>query len=426
MTLASGRLEDKGSAVAASSRRFSYGWVVVGAAIVMLAGFLGTQLCFGIFLRPLADQFGWSRGAVAGGMSLCMGVSGLVGIVMGRFTDKYSMSVVVTIGTLAGAASYLLLAKMQSLWQFYACFGFGTGICVGCAYTPASATISKWFTERRALALGIALTGIVIGQMVLSPAIGLVISAEGWRAAYVVLGVVVLACGAPAAVLMAKRPPDAAAIQAVPKSGPALRSPGPSASYSVREAARTAPFWMLMITGFTLAGSFYIMISHIVPGAQDLGVSGGTAALILTVSGVGSMMGSLAAWWVTTKLGGKGALCLLTAVAAVAMLLLIVAASAWAFFVVAFVFGLSFGAGSPVRMSLVPPLFGLKSIGAIMGWSTFAWSTGGIVGPYLAGYIHDVTDSYDLAFLVGGMLLALGAASVYFWGSHSRRRGSTG
>jgi predicted MFS family arabinose efflux permease len=426
MTLIPARSKDEGrSAATAPERRFFYGWVVVGAAVVMLAGFLGTQLCFGVFLRPLADEFGWSRAATSGAMSLCMGVSGLAGILMGRITDRHNMGVVVIVGTLAGTACYLLLARMHSLWQFYLCFGLGAGICVGCSYTPVSATISKWFSERRALALGVALTGIVIGQMVLSPVTSAVINAYGWRTAYVVLGLVVLACGVPAAFLMAKKPPGMAVLTAVSGPGGWSGKADQSEGHSVREAARTAPFWMLMITGFTMAGGFYIMLAHVVPWAQDLGVSARTAALILTVNGVGSLIGDLAAWWLTDRLGGRGALCALMAVAAVAMLLLVLVDAGPAF-AVAFAFGFCIGAGSPVRTALIPPLFGLRAVGAIMGWSTFAWSIGGIVGPYLAGFIRDVTVSYDLAFVVGGVLLLIGAASAYFWSGRSRKRSALG
>jgi predicted MFS family arabinose efflux permease len=177
---------------------------------------------------------------------------------------------------------------------------------------------------------------------------------------------------------------------------------------------------MLMITGFTIAAGFYVMVSHIVPCAEDLGVTSESASLILTVSGLGSLAGSLLAWWLAKRLGGRWALLMLMLGQGAAMLLLLLAHSAWSFFAVAVLFGFSFGAASPVRMSLVPPLFGLRAVGAILGWSSFAWSIGGIAGPYLAGYIHDATGSYDLAFLVSGLLLLVGAMSLYLWGSHKR------
>jgi predicted MFS family arabinose efflux permease len=413
---------DEGQTGPAVGRRLSphYRWVVVGASFLLLAGFLGTQLCFGLFVIPLGDRFGWSRATVSGAMSLCMGVSGLVGILMGRFTDKYNMGVVVAVGMLAGTVSYLLLSIMDSLWEFYLCFGLGVGICAGCAYTPIAATVSKWFVEKRALALGVALSGLVLGQMVLSPVLGRLISAGAWRIGYFWMAVVVFVSGVPGVILLARRPTGAnPATKAVEKEQGHQRR-DLRQGYSAKEATRTAPFWMLMITGFTLAAGFYVVVSHIVACAEDLGVAKGTASLILTVSGVGSLGGSLLAWWLTRRLGGRWSLLMLILGQGAAMLLFMLTHSAWSFFAVAVLFGFSFGAASPVRMSLVPPLFGLKAVGAILGWSSFAWSIGGIVGPYLAGYIHDTTQSYDLAFLTGGLLLLAGALSVYFWGSHKK------
>jgi len=398
-----------------------YGWVVVGASVLLLAGFLGTLLCFGVFLKPLQAQFGWSRAATSGAMSLSIGVQGLVGILMGRVTDKYNMAFVVAIGTVAGTVSYLLLSMIHSLWQFYLCFGLGVGICSGCAFTPVTATVSKWFTDKRTLALGIALTGIMIGQMVLSPVMNRLISGGNWRLGYFVSAIIVFACGGPAMVLMSRRPSHLSqhlSAGRTPKtdSGAALQG------YTVKGAARTAPFWMLIITGFTISCGFYTVMSQIVACARDLEVSARAASLILTFVGIGSLVGGLLAWWLTARLGGKRALLVVVLGMAAAMLLFMLTKQAWSFFLVALLFGFSYGTASPVRMSLVAPLFGFKAIGAVLGSTTFAWSVGGIVGPYLAGSIHDATHpaSYAFAFLTGGLLLVLGALSVQFWGSHKK------
>jgi predicted MFS family arabinose efflux permease len=401
-------------------KRLYYGWVVVGASMLLLAGLLGAQLCFGLFLIPLGEQFGWTRAVTSGAMSLCMGVSGLVGILMGRFTDRYNMGIVVALGTLAGTVSYLMLSIMESLWQFYLLFGLGVGICAGCAYTPVAATVSKWFGEKRALALGVALSGLVAGQMVLSPIINRIIGDAGWRTGFFWMAVVVFACGVPSMVLLGRRPPASDDGESAPARAHGNKQGDIHQGYSAKQAAKTAPFWMLMITGFTIAFSFYVMISHIKACAQDLGVSSEGASLILTFSGVGSLAGSFLAWWLTKRLSGRWALLMLVLGQGAAMLLFMLTHRVWSFFAVALLFGFSFGAASPVRMSLVPPLFGLKSVGAILGWSSFAWSIGGITGPYLAGYVHDTTGGYNVAFLTSGALLFLGAAALYFWGSHKQ------
>jgi MFS family permease len=396
----------------------SYGWIIVIVSLILLAGSFGTQLCFGVFLKPLSEAFGWTRAATAGAMSSVMGISGLIGIITGKLTDKYNVRVIVTIGVLIGGVSYLLLANMHALWHLYLYFGLGAGICIGSTYTPVNATISKWFDEKRALALGTALLGITIGQMVLSPITAYIITEHGWRIAYLVLSMVVFATAIPAVVLIGKSPLVPAQGRSSPKGVPKAGQSERPLEFSAAEASKTAPFWMRMITGVVLSAGFYFVASHIVPYATDIGISVTAAALILTMTGIGGIAGTLLAWSITVKLGNKYALLVLIAGEALAMFLFIFTHSTWSFYAVAILFGFSFGAASPVRMAMIPPLFGLKSIGIILGLATFAWSVGGIAGPYLSGYIFDVSHSYDTAFVFGGMLLVIGVLSVYFFGSH--------
>ena len=188
---------------------------------------------------------------------------------------------------------------------------------------------------------------------------------------------------------------------------------------TTRQAARTAPFWMLMFTGVAIAAGFYIVAAHIVPAATDVGIAPTAAALIITVSGIAGIAGTVGGtWWLTEKLGHRRALLVLCAGQAVAFFLFIPTSSLWAFYVVAALLGFCFSASTPVRQAMAPPLFGLKSIGAVLGFAYLAWSVGAVVGPFLAGLIYDLTRSYDLAFLLGGVLLLAAAASVHIWGKH--------
>jgi MFS family permease len=196
---------------------------------------------------------------------------------------------------------------------------------------------------------------------------------------------------------------------------------------TTRQAAGTAPFWMLMITGIAIAAGFYIVAAHIVPAATDLGIAPTAAALILTVSSVAGLAGTVGGvWWLTEALGHRRALIVLCAGQAVAFFLLILTSSLWAFYVVAALLGFCFSASTPVRQAMAPPLFGLRSIGAVLGLAYLAWSMGAVAGPFLAGLIYDLTQSYDLAFVLGGVLLLIGAASVSVWGSHKGKAGYAG
>jgi MFS family permease len=337
--------------------RFSYGWIIVIASLILLMGSFGAQLCFGVFLRPLSEAFGWTRAATSGAMSVGMGISGLVGIIMGKLTDKYKIRIIIIIGVLIGGLSYLLLSNMNSLWQLYLYFGGGAGICVGSTYTPVSATVSKWFVEKRPLALGIALMGITIGQMVLSPIIAYIITEHGWRTAYIILSMVVFFTAIPAVISIGRTPPVPAETKSSQNVISKSKQSGQRQGWSAREASKTAPFWMLMITGFVLSAGFYFVTSHIVPYATDLGVSVTAAAMILTATSIGGIGGTLCAWPITVQLGNQYTLLVFIAGQTLAMFLFIFTKSTWSFYAVAILFGFSFGGASPVRVAMVPPLF---------------------------------------------------------------------
>ncbi len=407
-----------------TERRSSYGWVIVAASFVLLVGSFGTQLCFGLFLKPLTEEFGWSRAAVSAAMSLLMAVSGLMGVVMGRVTDRYGARAAIAPGVVIGAVSFLLMSRMSSLWQFYLLFGVGGGILAGCSYTPTVTTVSKWFdTGRRTMAIGVALLGIIVGQMVLSPVVSAVIEGSGWRTAWVVLGVVAFVCGLPALVLLDRRPDMAGNTARARPSGPGgagaggaggREAPAPGEGLSTGEAARAPAFWILMVAGAVLGLGYYAFAAHVVPYATDVGLSATAAALIMTVSSIGGAAGTLLAWVMTGKLGYRSSLVMLTALNGVAVLLFMFAGSTWAFYLLGVLVGFAFSATVPVRMAVTPPLFGLRSLGAILGLAAMSFSLGAIAGPFVAGYVFDSTGSYDLAFLIFGILLLLGAVALCF------------
>jgi MFS transporter, OFA family, oxalate/formate antiporter len=389
-------------------------WAIVAAAFLLLLGSFGTQSCFGLFLKPLTEQFGWSRAAASGAMSLAMAVSGLVGVFMGRATDRWGARVAVAPGVAFGALGYLLTSRMGSLWEFYLLFGVGGGVLAGCTYPPAITAVSTWFGPRqRTLAIGVALLGPIVGQMVLSPVLARIIAGSGWRTAWWVLAIVALVTGVPALGLLDRKRPEGGGVREAADGG-ARDSSSPAAGLSTRETAKTAAFWILMFSGAAIGLSFYAFTAHIVSYATDLGLSSESAALILTVSSVGGGLGTLLAWAVAGRVGHKWALLLLTLLDGVATFLFMPAGSIWAFYLLGILLGLAFSGAVPVRMAIISILFGTRAVGTIVGLASLWFSIGAIAGPFLAGAIYDSTGNYDLAFLIIGIVLAVAAASLYF------------
>jgi len=381
----------------------------------MMFGFYGTSGSFGIFLKPLEELFGSTRAAVAGGMSVFTALTGIVGIFAGRLIDKYDARIIIGAGAIIGGIGYLLMNQVSSLWQLHLFFGILAGSSMGTCFTPLIAIVSKWFTQKRVLAVGITTIGIALGQMVVPPLAALFMTDHGWRSSYVLLAIILVVTSMPAVIFLKRKPSQTAAMPAgYGNAGNIHAEIHIQTGWSVRDAIRTTPFWMVLIVGFATAAGFYVVLVHLVAYAIDLGTNPPDAALILTLVNAGLFPAQLLVWFLAKRLSSRIALIILLAIQALALYLLIGIVSFNVILVLGLIYGFGFGGANTVRLSMIAEIFGTRSAGAIVGVVSFAWSVGGIAGPLLAGYIFDVSQSYDAAFLMGGVLLTVGAAAGFF------------
>jgi len=396
-----------------------YSWVVLAVSTLVMIGFYGTELSFGVFLKPILREFGWTRAVVAGAMSMVMGISGLVGIITGRLTDKYGARRIIAIGALFAVSGYVLMHRANSLWQLYVYFGLFLGICIATSWAPLIATVSRWFTERRVLAIGILTSGLTIGSTFVPPFIAHYITVYGWRVSFLVLALIITVATIPAMFVLGKNPPQDTrnvnhGVSKKETMVAEIKKPAQIREWSATEAAKTIPFIMLITIGFVTAAGFFFIAVHIVAYAIDIGITTTSAALILSLQGIGNIIGKLSVWPITKRIGSRITLFFLIGLQALGLFLLIWASSLWIFFALGAIFGFGNGGSVTIRMSIIPEFFGTKAVGTLVGIAGITWGLGGIVGPILAGYIFDITCSYDVAFLAGGLLLIIGMIAVFF------------
>lgn len=406
-------------------------WGIVIASTLVMSSFYGTYLTFSVFLKPILEEFAWTRTVTSGAISASVGVSGLATIMAGRLADKYGGRILVIIGALLVGSGYLLMSQISSVWQLYLYFGIIIGIGMAACWTPINTAISRRFTEKRILALGITTSGMTIGQMVMAPIAVYWITTYGWRSAYVMLAIILVLAIIPALKLSGRKTPQIIRVGVRERKGEDSTSnkfeePTQSSGWSATEAVKTIPFWMLMVTGIVISTSFYIVIVHIVAYATDIGIDSTMAALILTVMGGASILGKIVIEHSTSRIGSKSTLFILQALLALALFLFMQASSLWMLFAAGSLFGLGVGATSPIRTSMIPEFFGLKSIGTLIGLIDIAWRIGGITGPVLAGYIFDSSQSYDMAFVVGLLLMVIGMIATPFLKVPNRQAGKLG
>ncbi|MFC1902750.1 MFS transporter [Chloroflexota bacterium] len=390
----------------------------MGAATLLMAGFYGAQLSFGVFMIPVLEEFGWTRSITSGAMSTVAGIAGILGIMAGRFSDKYGARILIAIGALFSGSGYLLLSRINSIWELYIYFGLFTGICLASCWSPVNATVSRWFVKKRVLAVGIAISGITIGQILVPPLAAHFIADYGWRFSFTLLAFIVWGTAIPAIIILGRNAPAHAAFPdsgstAIDKLDIKYSTPVPLQEWSTVRIAKTTPFWTVMVAGFVTAAGFYLVVVHVVAYATDMGISATSAALILTFTGIGNISGRILAWPITIKIGSRIALLLLLALQAIALFAFMWSSSLWIFTILAIIFGVGLGAVTTLRVSMVSEHFGIKSVGKILGLSSISWAAGGITGPILAGYIFDLMHSYDVAFIIGGTIMTLGMIVVY-------------
>jgi MFS family permease len=176
------------------------GWRVAFAASVGVFVSFASLLVytFGVLLKPLAEEFGWSREAVSAAFGIAAMTVAACSPPLGYLFDRLPPTrIILPSLTVFGAAFASLSLLTPHLWHLYAVFFVLGVVGNGTAQMAYSRAVSSWFTKRRGAALAVLMSGGAVGAMVLPPLAEALIQALGWRQACVVLGALVLVVGVP-------------------------------------------------------------------------------------------------------------------------------------------------------------------------------------------------------------------------------------
>lgn len=374
---------------------------------------LGIPGTFGVLLKPMAEDLGWSRGSTSGAFSLSMLIGGLIGIAVGRLNDRFGPRIVITFCGLFSAAGYLLMYQMHDLWELYLYFGIiiGAGMMVN---VPLLSTVARWFVKKRSMMTGIVLTGSSLGMMSMPLVINWLIESYGWRVSCLVSGIVLLVVVVSGAQLLRRDPAKIGQIVDGADEDNRDTIVSESGFFSLWEAMHTRQFWLYL--SVFLISAFYVMPLqiHVVPYATDVGIAPAAAAAILTISGAFIMFGHIVLGHAGDRFGYKRMFVVGTIMTVIAVLVLIVARELWVFYAFAVALGLAFGCCDAQESPLVAWIFGMKSHGLFLGFSIFSFSIGGAIGMVTTGYIYDITHSYQLAFIIFVVLSLIATVLTLF------------
>jgi MFS family permease len=369
----------------------------------------GAQYSFGVFFKPLLNEFGWTRAVTSGAWALNSTLIGFFGILAGRLSDRYGPRAVVTVSGFFVGISYLLMSKVSTVWQIYLFYGVFLGIGLAGVWVPLMSTVARWFFRRRALASGVVTSGVGLGIVIMPPVANRLISSYGWRTSYVIIGAIAMALIVIFAQFLRRDPNQKSLLtddaNAVGTESPNLQIHG----FSSREATRTRQFWIIGVIFLFLIACMQTGLVHIVPHATDIGMSAASAATILSVIGIVSIGSRIGMGSIGDVIGSKRVMIIILALISVSFLSLLLVSELWVLYLFAVVFGIAFGAFQAVQSPLVADSFGLRAHGAIFGLLVFAASVGGAIGSFVAGRIFDISGSYHWAFM---LCVILGAAAL--------------
>lgn len=404
-------------------------WLIVAALFVVTFGISTPLAAYGVFLPVLAEAFGWSRGAISTALSINLLLGGLAGFGIGALADRHGPRVMLVLTvTLAGMA-FALVSTVGALWQLYLFVGVLGGVGMSSFYLLSAATVTRWFDKRRGLALALVLVGFNLGYILGGPLAAWLIAKVGWRGAYALLG---SGCGLTTMLAaLTVRLPRASEVAAL--RGPARRTNTPVVSaprdgsppaaepgVTLREALADPRHWCLNVSWLLLGGLAMMLSVHIVPFARDQGISLAGASFALTAYGLGAVSGRIAAGAVSDRIGTFTTIRIAYAIEAVALVALMWLPAREALLGSLVAFGVGFAASDTMLVKVIPDVFGVRAIGAIMGVLTLGWRSGAALGPAAAGFLYDLTGSYTAPF--GAAPLAVLASWGLFELGTSRRR----
>jgi MFS family permease len=377
-----------------------YGFVIAASAAVLQIIMWTPASTYGVFFIPIQNEFGWSRAVISGARSLSMLAWGTASIIWGYLNDRHGPRVIIAVcGCIVGVGSFLM-SQVNSIWQLYIFFGIIIGIGVSAADVVLLSTVARWFKEKLGMMTGIVKAGTGLGMLILPlVAIGL-ISSYGWRDSYTILGITGTILIVSISQFLRRDPSKIKHWNDVGERVLSSDSQIVQSGLSLYDTMRTKRLWMASIMYLALWFCVNIVLVHLAPHATDMGISSAKAAGLLSSVGGTSILGRLVIGFSIDRIGCRKSMMMCCTMFVISFFLLLIAREFWMLILFTIIYGVAHGGYATLMSPLVAELFGMRSHGAVLGIIVFVGTIGGAIGPVLAGYLFDVTGSYQSPFII--------------------------
>ncbi len=421
-------------------RGIFHGWwnVATGFVGMGLSYAMFTIFAFGVFVKPLADEFGWTRGELSFAITMTNFAVVLASPSLGFIIDRFGVRRVLIISVILMGLTVASMALLSaSLWHFYALYFLIPFVGAGTLPQSYSRVLIAWFERRRGIALGISLSGFGVGAMLVPVLAQLMIDNYGWRMAYAGFGAAVLALALPMVVFILRENPAEMGLQidggsaknvrddnsvisvsSVAHKGGSNKSAPAVTGLTCREASRTRSFWLILVSFMLVGIGITSVIAHLVPMLTDRGVAPADAALYMSSLALGLIAGRLLAGFLMDYFFAPYvAACFLLGLLAGIVILASGAAGVPAL-IAAVLVGMATGSEISEIAYICSRYFGPRAFGLIYGLMFAAFQLGSMAGSPLMGLYHDRAGDYIGALWVVAGIVLVGTILIVLLGPY--------
>ncbi len=407
-------------------------WIVAAIAAICMLVIYGIRHSFAAFFPSILSEYGWTRGSTALMFSINVLLYGILAPITGSLVDRWKPKLMMSLGILVMGISTALCALANELWQFYLLFGILMSVGVAFAGGPVMIpVVSRWFTRRKGAAIGIVVAGGALSFSMVTYAEYL-ISIFNWRLAFILLSISAVAICIPLILSFFRgRPTQQIKSSVETKEIPApakrnLQEPVTADSdygnLPLVQIIKNHRLWLIAFSFMLYMGiANYLIVTHQVVFFLDLGYDRLFATSVAGAVGIFAALGALSGF-LSDKIGREKTFtgcCVLSIISVVALLSLKDTTDPWAIYIFVVSFGFAMGLFAPALTAGAADLFYGKHFGTVNGILLMGFGLGGAIGPWLGGYIFDITGNYSLAFII--CIAAYLIACISFWIAAPRR-----
>ncbi len=388
-------------------RRLDYRWVILSTGFVVLFFSSGSRFAFGLVLKPMADDLGWTRSSLSLVATTFFIVSAITMPLIGRLLDRYSLRLIIAASALIAAVGIGLMGGISTRWQVFVLYGLVFAIgSAGTTVAPIGVMISRWFVRRRGIANSIAISGNAVGQLVIIALLASFLTSLSWRGAFLALGAANFIIVVPLVLAFVRSRPPAEPTSEISET--ASQNDG-VVSTSLNDIAKSRQLWLLLGVYAICGFQDFFIATHVVAFADDQGVGSVLAGNMLALMGLLGLVGVLVSGLLADAFGAARpmALCFLLRIGIFAFIIYF--QSTPSILVFALLYGFTFLITAPLTVVFVGNIFGSARLGTISGIINMTHQIFGGLGAFVGAFIFDTWGSYDRAFI-----LMLGLAFAAF------------